>query len=62
MAAAPTWTSGGRRGEAIRQALTDQLGLTALEVKPFGLSGSAGSTPLRIQVDGEAARTGHVFG
>lgn len=35
---------GGRRGEAIRHALADQLGLTALEVKPFGLSGSAGST------------------
>src|SRR5215217_7751980 len=33
----------GRRGEAIRRALSDQLGLTALEVEPFGLSGSAGS-------------------
>jgi tRNA A-37 threonylcarbamoyl transferase component Bud32 len=53
---------GGRRGEAIRRALTDQLGLTALEVKPFGLSGSAGSTPLRIQVEGEAGITRHVFG
>jgi membrane-associated phospholipid phosphatase len=45
---------GGRRGEAIRHALADQLGLTALEVTPFGLSGSAGSTPLRIQVQDEA--------
>jgi tRNA A-37 threonylcarbamoyl transferase component Bud32/membrane-associated phospholipid phosphatase len=53
---------GGRRGEAIRQALADQLGLTALEVKPFGLSGSAGSTPLRIQVQGEAGTTRYVFG
>src|SRR5512132_3772398 len=44
----------GRRGEAIRQALTDQLGLTALEVEPFGLSGSAGSTPLRHQVQDQA--------
>jgi tRNA A-37 threonylcarbamoyl transferase component Bud32/membrane-associated phospholipid phosphatase len=52
----------GRRGEAIRQALTDQLGLTVLEVEPFGLSGSAGSTPLRIQVQGEAGTTRHVFG
>ncbi len=52
----------GRRGEAIRQALTDQLGLTVLEVKPFGLSGSAGSTPLRIQVQAEAGTTRHVFG
>jgi membrane-associated phospholipid phosphatase len=46
---------GGRRGEAIRQALADQLGLTALEVEPFGLSGSAGSTPLRIQVQARTA-------
>jgi tRNA A-37 threonylcarbamoyl transferase component Bud32 len=53
---------GGRRGEAIRQALADQLGLTALEVKPFGLSGSAGSTPLRIQIQGEAGTTRYVFG
>jgi tRNA A-37 threonylcarbamoyl transferase component Bud32/membrane-associated phospholipid phosphatase len=53
---------GGRRGEAIRHALADQLGLTALEVKPFGLSGSAGSTPLRIQVEGEAGNASYVFG
>jgi tRNA A-37 threonylcarbamoyl transferase component Bud32/membrane-associated phospholipid phosphatase len=53
---------GGRRGEAIRSALADQLGLTAIEVTPFGLSGSAGSTPLRIQVAGEDGETGYVFG
>jgi len=53
---------GGRRGEAIRHALADQLGLSALEVKPFGLSGSAGSTPLRIQIEGEAGTTRYVFG
>ena len=53
---------GGRRGEAIRHALADQLGLTALEVKPFGLSGSAGSTPLRIQVQDQAGNPRHVFG
>jgi tRNA A-37 threonylcarbamoyl transferase component Bud32/membrane-associated phospholipid phosphatase len=44
---------GGARGEAIRRALADQLGLEIEEVKPFGLSGSAGSTPLRIKVKGE---------
>ena len=44
---------GGARGAAIRRALADQLGLEATEVKPFGLSGSAGSTPLRITVDGD---------
>src|SRR6185437_1250391 len=53
---------GGRRGEAIRDALADQLGLTVVEVKPFGLSGSAGSTPLRIQVQDGADDTRYVFG
>ncbi len=53
---------GGRRGEAIRHALADQLGLTVLEVKPFGLSGSAGSTPLRIKVQDEAGNPRYVFG
>jgi tRNA A-37 threonylcarbamoyl transferase component Bud32/membrane-associated phospholipid phosphatase len=44
---------GGARGQAIRRALADQLGLEIEEVKPFGLSGSAGSTPLRIKVRGD---------
>jgi tRNA A-37 threonylcarbamoyl transferase component Bud32/membrane-associated phospholipid phosphatase len=44
---------GGKRGEAIRRALQDQLGLIVEEVKPFGLAGSAGSTPLRIKVKGD---------
>jgi hypothetical protein len=44
---------GGRRGQAIRRALADQLGLEIEEVKPFGLAGSAGSTPLRIKVKGD---------
>jgi hypothetical protein len=43
---------GGRRGEAIRLAVRDQLGLTVLEVKPVGLESSAGSTPLRLRVEG----------
>src|SRR6266498_1220463 len=53
---------GGRRGEAIRRALADQLGLTAVEVQPFGLSGSAGSTPLRIKVEDGAGDARYVFG
>jgi len=53
---------GGRRGEAIRHALADQLGLAALEIEPFGLSGSAGSTPLRIQIQDQAGATRYVFG
>jgi tRNA A-37 threonylcarbamoyl transferase component Bud32 len=44
---------GGRRGEAIRRALHDQLGVIADDVQPFGWEGSAGSTPLRIKVKGE---------
>jgi membrane-associated phospholipid phosphatase len=44
----------GRRGEAIRQAVSDQLGLTVAEIKPVGLESSAGSTPLRLRVEGAA--------
>ena len=44
---------GGRRGEAIRHAVQDQLGLTVVEIEPFGLAGSGGSTPLRIRVAGD---------
>jgi tRNA A-37 threonylcarbamoyl transferase component Bud32 len=44
---------GGRRGQAIHQALEDQLGVQVAELKPFGLSGSAGSTPLRVCVKGD---------
>ena len=44
---------GGARGEAIRRALQDQLGLVVEDVEPFGLAGSAGSTPLRIKVSGD---------
>jgi tRNA A-37 threonylcarbamoyl transferase component Bud32 len=44
---------GGRRGEAIRRALHDQLGVIAEDVEPFALEGSAGSTPLRIKVKDE---------
>jgi membrane-associated phospholipid phosphatase/tRNA A-37 threonylcarbamoyl transferase component Bud32 len=44
---------GGARGVAVRRALEDQLGLVVEEVKPFGLAGSAGSTPLRIRVKGD---------
>jgi tRNA A-37 threonylcarbamoyl transferase component Bud32 len=44
---------GGRRGQAIHQALEDQLGVQVAEIKPFGLSGSAGSTPLRVKVKGD---------
>ena len=43
----------GQRGEAIRQAMYDQLGLDVTEIKPVGLKSSAGSTPLRLRVEGD---------
>jgi tRNA A-37 threonylcarbamoyl transferase component Bud32 len=46
----------GPRRVAIRRGLEDQLGLNVGEVKPFGLAGSAGSTPLRITVKGDPPR------
>jgi tRNA A-37 threonylcarbamoyl transferase component Bud32 len=44
---------GGRRGEAIRRAVEDQLGVTLLDIKPVGLAESGGSTPLRLRAAGE---------
>ncbi len=46
----------GRRGEAIVKGIQDQLGIEVLEVKPFGLEGSGGSTPLRLTVAGDPNR------
>jgi tRNA A-37 threonylcarbamoyl transferase component Bud32/membrane-associated phospholipid phosphatase len=43
----------GHRGEAILSALHDQLGVMVTAVKPFGLEGSGGSTPLRMTVKGD---------
>jgi membrane-associated phospholipid phosphatase len=48
---------GGRRGEAIRQAVKDQLGVEVLAVEPFGQQFSASSTPLRIKVQGDPEDT-----
>ncbi|MGH9225457.1 MAG: hypothetical protein ACRD2W_17120, partial [Acidimicrobiales bacterium] len=44
---------GGERGRAIREAVEQQLGLEVLEIKPVGLEGSGGSTPLRLRVAGD---------
>ena len=40
----------GVRGDAIVKAVEDQLGYAVLEAKPVGLTGSGGSTPLRLRV------------
>lgn len=45
----------GPRGEAIVNAIERQLGITVIDVEPFGLGGSAGSTPLKLHVAGEPA-------
>jgi tRNA A-37 threonylcarbamoyl transferase component Bud32/membrane-associated phospholipid phosphatase len=44
---------GGRRGEALRRAVAEQLGVTVVDVEPIGLAGSGGSTPLRLRVAGD---------
>jgi membrane-associated phospholipid phosphatase len=38
------------RTNAIRTAIAEQLGFDIVEIKPFGLAGSAGSTPMRLTV------------
>lgn len=43
----------GERGEAIKRAIGEQLGMEVLDIKPFGLEGSGGSTPLRLKVAGD---------
>jgi membrane-associated phospholipid phosphatase len=46
----------GARHVAIVRGMQDQLGVIAAEIKPFGLEGSGGSTPLRIKIKGEPER------
>ena len=46
----------GRRGEAIRAAVRDQLGFEVEEIRPVGLEGSGGSTPLRLRVADQAEK------
>jgi tRNA A-37 threonylcarbamoyl transferase component Bud32 len=52
---------GGDRGRAIVAAMADQLDVTVIDVKPFGLAGSGGSSPLRMTVE-EADGPLHLFG
>jgi tRNA A-37 threonylcarbamoyl transferase component Bud32 len=40
------------RRPAIEQALATQLGVRLRELRPFGLAGSGGSSPMRLLVDG----------
>jgi tRNA A-37 threonylcarbamoyl transferase component Bud32/membrane-associated phospholipid phosphatase len=43
----------GSRGTAIKDAVAEQLGMDVLDITPFGLEGSGGSTPLRLKVAGD---------
>jgi tRNA A-37 threonylcarbamoyl transferase component Bud32 len=52
---------GGERGAAIIRALDQQLGIRAAALEPFALSGSAGSTPLRVRVRDDANRESTLF-
>ena len=47
----------GRRGEAIKHAVQDQLGLEVTYLGHIGLEGSAGSTPLQLNVRREDGST-----
>ena len=51
---------GGARGEAIRRALKDQMGIEVSGVEPFGLAGSGGSSPMRLRRAGPPG--GYLFG
>ena len=53
---------GGARGEAIVRALDQQLGIDVVAVEPFGLAGSAGSTPLRLHTRNPDGSTAVLFG
>ncbi|MBI3649354.1 MAG: hypothetical protein HY240_11500 [Actinobacteria bacterium] len=51
----------GRRGEAIMEACRDQLGLPVARVAPFGLAGSGGSTPLRMDLEDGGVLFGKLY-
>ena len=51
---------GGRRGDAITEAIRDQLGLDVIALKPVGLEASGGSSPVRLTVLEDGAER-HLF-
>jgi tRNA A-37 threonylcarbamoyl transferase component Bud32 len=52
---------GGRRGDAIKAAMSEQLGFTVVSMKPVGLEGSGGSTPLKMVVLDETGAERSIF-
>ncbi len=53
---------GGRRGDAIRKAVHEQLGLDVVSLKAFGLGGSGGSTPMKLRAIDASGRELDLFG
>src|SRR2546429_7512675 len=51
----------GPRGDAVKRAVRDQLGITVLEVEPFGLAGSGGSSPPRMTLDDRPRLFGEIY-
>jgi len=51
----------GARGDAIHRAMADQLGLDVVEIEPFGLAASGGSTPLKITLADGTALFGKLY-
>jgi len=51
----------GRRGDAIRAAVRDQLGFEVHDIKPVGLEASGGSTPLKLSVTDGSGRERTIF-
>jgi membrane-associated phospholipid phosphatase/tRNA A-37 threonylcarbamoyl transferase component Bud32 len=54
----------GKRAEAIKEAIRDQLGLEVIALKPVGLEASGGSSPVRLTIldrDGERHLFAKVF-
>jgi hypothetical protein len=51
----------GRRGEAIATAVQDELGYRVLDIRPVGLAGSGGSTPLRLRVGTQEDENRYLF-
>ena len=51
----------GARAEAVKTAMADQLGFEVAEVKPFGLAGSGGSSPLLMTMADGARVFGKIY-
>jgi hypothetical protein len=52
---------GGARADAVRRAMADQLGLEVSTVEPFGLEGSGGSSPLRMELPDGSSVFGKIY-